>query len=124
MVLLFAAIALCLASLGIYGVVSHTVAQRRNEMGIRMALGATGDDLKALVMRQGLAPVMFGLAVGLSGAVAAGRLLNSLLFGVTATDPVTLGAVAALLSSVAAAACYIPAARATRTDPLTVLRYE
>jgi predicted permease len=124
MVLLFAVIALCLASLGIYGVVSHTVAQRRNEMGIRMALGATGNDLKSLVMRQGLAPVMFGLAVGLSGAVATGRLLNSLLFGVTATDPATLGTVAALLLSVAAAACYIPAMRATRTDPLTALRYE
>jgi len=124
LVLLFAALALGLAALGIYGVVSYTVAQRRNEMGIRMALGATGTNLKALVVQQGLTPVIFGLVAGLCGAAVAGRLLNSLLFGVTATDHATLGAVAALLLSVATAACYIPAARATRTDPLTALRYE
>jgi putative ABC transport system permease protein len=124
LILLFGGLALCLAALGIYGVVSHTVAQRRNEMGIRMALGATGNDLKALVIRQGLAPVVFGLVVGFAGTVASGRLLNSLLFGVAATDSVTLGAVAVLILSVAVAACYIPAARATRTDPLTALRCE
>jgi ABC-type antimicrobial peptide transport system permease subunit len=76
------------------------------------------------LIRQGLPPVIFGLAAGLSAAVAAGRLMNSFLFGVTATDPDTLGAVAALILSVAVAACYIPASRATHADPLTVLRYE
>jgi putative ABC transport system permease protein len=124
LVLLFAVLALCLAALGIYGVVSNTVAQRRSEMGIRLALGATGNNLKALVIREGLQPVIVGLTAGLSGAVAAGRLMNSFLFGVTATDPPTLVAVAALILSVAVAACYVPASRATHTDPLTVLRYE
>jgi len=124
LILLFGGLALCLAALGIYGVVSHTVAQRRNEMGIRMALGATGSDLKALVIRQGLAPVVFGLVAGLAGAVASGRLLNSLLFEVAASDSATFGVVAMLMLSVAVAACYIPAARATRSDPLTALRCE
>jgi predicted permease len=124
LVLLFAAIALGLASLGIYGVVSYSVAQRRGELGIRMALGATGSDLRGLVLRQGLAPVVIGLAAGLAGALALGRVLSGLLFGVSSTDPLTMSVVAAVLLIVAAAACYVPALRATRSDPLVALRYE
>ncbi len=124
LVLLFAAIALALASLGIYGVVSYSVAQRRGEMGIRMALGATGGDLRSLVLRQGLSPVVAGLAAGLVAAIAVGRVLSGLLFGVSVADPLTMSVVAAVLLAVAAAACYVPALRATRSDPLTALRYE
>jgi ABC-type antimicrobial peptide transport system permease subunit len=124
LVLLFAAIALGLASLGIYGVVSYSVAQRRGELGIRMALGATGSDLRGLVLRQGLAPVVIGLAAGLAGALALGRVLSGLLFGVSSTDPLTMSVVAAVLLSVGAAACYVPALRATQSDPLVALRYE
>jgi predicted permease len=124
LVMLFAAIALGLASLGIYGVVSYSVAQRRNEMGIRMALGASGSDLRSLVLKQGLAPVVIGLVAGLAGALALGRVLSGLLFGVSASDPLTMGTVAAVLLIVAAMACYVPALRATRSDPLVALRYE
>jgi predicted permease len=121
LVLLFAAIGLALASLGIYGVVSYSVAQRLGEMGIRMALGATGSDLRSLVLRQGLEPVFAGIAFGLAGSVGAGRLLSGLLFGVNATDPPTLAFVTAVLLSIAAAACYLPALRATRSDALPAL---
>jgi predicted permease len=124
LVLLFAAIALALASLGIYGVVSYSVAQRRGEMGIRMALGATGGDLRSLVLRQGLSPVLAGLVAGLVASIAVGRILSGLLFGVSVADPLTMIVVAAVLLAVAAAACYVPALRATRSDPLTALRYE
>ena len=124
LVILFAGIGLVLASLGIYGVVSYSVEQRRGEMGIRMALGATGLGLRALVLRQGLAPVVMGLAAGVAGAIAMGRILQGLLFGVQVTDPLTLAAVAAILLAVAAAACYLPARRVTRGDPLAALRYE
>jgi predicted permease len=124
LVLLFGAMALVLASLGIYGVVSYSVAQRRNEMGIRLALGATGSDLRGLVLRQGLAPVVIGLAAGLVSAIAAGRVLGGLLFGVSAADPLTMSVVAAVLLAVAVAACYVPALRAMRSDPLAALRYE
>jgi putative ABC transport system permease protein len=124
LVMLFAATALLLAALGIYGVVSYSVAQRRNEMGIRMALGATGSDLRSLVLRQGLAPVVIGLVVGLAAALALGRVLSGLLFGISATDPLTMSAVTATLLIVAAAACYVPALRATKSDPLVALRDE
>ncbi len=124
LVLLFAGIALALASLGIYGVVSYSVAQRRGEMGIRMALGATSGDLRSLVLRQGLSPVMIGLVCGLASALAAGRVLSGMLFGVSAADPMTMGVVAMVLIIVAAAACYVPARRAMKSDPLVALRYE
>jgi predicted permease len=124
LVLVFAGIALVLACLGIFGVVSYTVAQRRGEMGIRLALGATAGNLKSMVVRQGLIPVVVGLAFGIAGALALGRVLQGMLFGVRAGDPWTLGGVAAVLIGVAAAACYIPALRVSRADPLTALRYE
>ena len=124
LVLAFAGIALVLACLGIFGVVSYTVAQRRGEMGIRMALGATAGDLRSMVVRQGLAPVVVGLLCGIGGALALGRMMEGLLFGVRATDPWTLSAVSLLLIGVAAAACYIPALKVSRADPLTALRYE
>jgi ABC-type antimicrobial peptide transport system permease subunit len=93
-------------------------------MGIRMALGATSSDLRSLVLRQGLAPVMIGLVCGLVGAIAAGRVLSGMLFGVSSADPLTMGVVAAVLTIVAAAACYVPARRAMKSDPLVALRYE
>jgi putative ABC transport system permease protein len=124
LVLVFAGIALVLACLGIFGVVSYTVAQRRGEMGIRLALGATAGNLRTMVVRQGLAPVVVGLACGIVGALAMARVLEGLLFGVKATDPWTLGVVAAVLIGVAGAACYIPAMRVSRADPLSALRYE
>ena len=122
--LLFAAIALALASLGIYGVVSYSVEQRRGEMGIRMALGATAAGLRALIVRQGLRPVLLGVAAGVAAALAAGRILRGLLFGVAVADPLTMASVAALLLAVAAAACYVPALRLTRSDPMGALRQE
>lgn len=124
LVLLFAAIGLALASLGIYGVVSYSVERRRGEMGIRLALGATAGGLRAMVVRQGLAPVAAGLVVGIGVAIAIGRLLRGLLFGVSVADPLTMASVAAVLLAVAGAACYVPAVRVTRADPLNALRYE
>jgi predicted permease len=124
LVLVFAGAALALASFGIFGVVSYTTAQRRNEMGIRLALGATASDVRGLVVRQGIAPVAAGLGAGLIVSVMLGRSMASLLYGVRAFDPVTLAVVAAVLLTVAAAACYVPAFRASRADPLAALRYE
>jgi predicted permease len=124
LVLLFAASALLLASLGIYGVVSYTVAQRTNEIGIRVALGAHTAAVYRMVLRQGLTPVVLGLVAGVAGALALGRLLTSLLFEVSPADPLTIGAVIAALASVAAFACTVPALRAARVDPMSALRYE
>jgi len=124
LVLVFAGIALVLACLGIFGVVSYTVAQRRGEMGIRLALGATAGNLRTLVVRQGLAPVIVGLGCGIGVALALGKVMEGLLFGVRASDPWTLMGVSCLLIGVAAAACYIPAVRVSRADPLSALRYE
>lgn len=120
----FAASALLLASIGIYGVVSWSVARRRNEIGVRMALGATSGNVRRMVMAQGLRPVLAGLAVGIVVALGSGRVLSSLLFAVSPRDPWTIGAVALVLAAVAALACYIPARRTTRIDPLEALRYE
>jgi len=120
----FAVAALLLASLGIYGVISFTVARRTPELGIRIALGARRGQLMRLVLRQGLRPVAAGLAVGLAAALALSKLLASELYGVKPRDPLTMAAVAALLLAVAVAACWAPARRATRIDPLGALRVE
>jgi len=124
LVLLFAAAALLLAVVGVYGVVSHSVTQRTGEIGIRMALGASRSDVWRMVVRHGLAPVAGGLVAGLVGALAAGRLVSGMLFGVRAADPLTFAAVAFTLLSAALAACAIPALRGTRVDPMVALRYE
>ncbi len=124
LVLLFAASALALASLGIYGVVSYMVAQRRSEIGIRMALGAEGSDVHRLILSQGLRPVVAGLALGILGALMLTRVLNSLLFQVSGYDPATFITVAAVLLGIATLACFIPSRRAVGADPSEVLRYE
>ncbi len=124
LVLLFAAAALLLAGLGVYGVVSYSVGRRTNEMGIRMALGAEPGRILRMVLRQGMAPVAAGLSAGVAASPALGRVFGSLLFGVSASDPATLAAVMALLASVAAAAICIPARRAVRIDPARALREE
>ena len=120
----FAASALLLACMGIYGVVSWSVARRRNEIGVRMALGARGSDVRRMVVLQGLRPVMAGLALGIAVALASGRVLTSLLFGVSPRDPMTIGAVVVVLAAVAGLAGYIPARRASLADPLEALRGE
>ncbi|HEV2835060.1 MAG TPA: ABC transporter permease [Pyrinomonadaceae bacterium] len=120
----FAVLALVLAAVGIYGVISYSVAQRTREVGIRMALGAQTTDVLKLVVRDGLRLVVIGIAVGLVGAFILTRLMTTLLFGVTPTDAVTYGTVALALVGVALAACYIPARRAAKVDPLVALRFE
>ncbi|MBZ5594882.1 MAG: ABC transporter permease [Acidobacteriia bacterium] len=124
LVLLFAAAAMLLASLGIYGVVSYSVAQRTHEMGIRLALGAQPGNIRRMVLGQSLLPVFLGLPAGVMASVALGRIMSTLLFGVSAWDPATLSGVAALLIAVAAAATYVPVHRATHVDPASALRYE
>ncbi len=121
---LFAGLAFALACVGLYGVVSYGVAQRTNEIGIRMALGAERRDVLKMVLRQGLAPMLVGLALGLAVAVAISRLLSSFLFGVQPTDPVTYLLISLLLATVALLATYLPARWATRIDPMEALRYE
>jgi putative ABC transport system permease protein len=120
----FAVVALALASAGLYGVVAHGVTERTHEIGIRMALGAERTHVLALVIRQGLSMTLIGIVVGLAGAAALSKGIEGLLFGITADDPLTLVTVVAMLFTVAAAACYIPAWRATRVDPTQALRAE
>jgi putative ABC transport system permease protein len=121
---LFGVFALLLAALGIYGVVGYSVARRRQELGIRMALGARGSDLCNLVLLQGMSPVVLGWFVGVAAALVASRVMRSLLFGVTAQDPLTIMSVTFVVLVTAALACYIPARRAARIDPMVALRYE
>jgi ABC-type antimicrobial peptide transport system permease subunit len=116
--------ALALGLIGIYGVISYTVSQRRREIGIRLALGAQSGDVVSMVLRQGAKLALLGVCIGVVAALALARLMTSLLFGVTAHDPLTFAAVAALLISVALFACYIPARRAMKVDPIVALRYE
>ena len=121
---LFAALALLLATIGIYGVISYSVNQRMHEFGMRMALGAGSWDLVRLIMGQGLSLTVAGAAIGLLCAAGLTRLLGSLLYGVTGTDPITFAAVAVVALAATTLACYLPARRATNADPMSSLRSE
>jgi putative ABC transport system permease protein len=121
---IFAGVALLLTAVGLYGVLAYSVTRRTHEIGIRMALGARRSDVLKLIVRNGLGMTLLGMAIGLVGAFAVTRLISTLLFGVTPTDKVTFITVSAILIVVALLACYLPARRATKVDPLVALRYE
>jgi putative ABC transport system permease protein len=120
----FAGMALLLAVVGIYSVMSYSVSRRTHEIGIRVSLGASQSDVLLLVVRQGMLLALAGAVIGIAGALVLSRLMTSLLYGVAPTDPITFAAVSILLVIVALAASYIPARRATRVDPMVALRHE
>jgi putative ABC transport system permease protein len=117
-------LALVLAAIGIYGVISYTVSRRTHEIGVRAALGAQPADVMKLILRQGILLLAIGLGIGSAASLAMSRIISSMLYDVSATDPATLAGVALLLSLVAMLACYIPARRATKVDPMGALRCE
>ena len=121
---IFAAVAMTLAAVGIYGIMAYSVSQRTREIGIRMALGAERREVLGLILRQGLALTAVGMIAGLAAAFAVTRYLQNMLFGLSASDPSTLAGVSVLLGAIAILACYVPARRATRIDPIVALRYE
>lgn len=121
---LFAVIATFIAAVGIFGVMNYSVTLRTREIGLRMALGAQQRDVLRLILKQGLLLTLIGIAISIAGALALTRVMSRLLFGVAATDPATFAAIVLLLSLVSLIACYVPARRATRVDPMTAMRYE
>ena len=120
----FASLALALSAIGTFGVLSYTVAERRREIGVRMALGASGGVVLREIMKASLLLTVLGLIAGLAGELALNRLISSLLFGVRPTDPTTLAAVIGMILLVGTLSCWIPALRATKVDPMVALRYE
>jgi putative ABC transport system permease protein len=124
LIAIFAAVALVLSAVGLYGVIAYAVSQRMHELGVRVALGASGDRIARMVVTEGLALTAVGAAIGIVASIGAGKLIATLLFGVDALDPATLGGVIAVLALVATLASWLPARRAARADPLAAIRGE